>query len=200
VLYEKALVALIDVLGSSGEVYWQRWLRDDLRVWRAAGETGHHRQAYGGMGSFNDRALGDDPWLDAAIIQLVNIASSTARVAEQEPERFVQVSSSAVTQLQVYWYRCTACGREYTKEWELQCAAAQGWASWVIPRLITEGSIASVGSVLLVAVRDVPGRPYVHHVERRAAELGLRHHESGSSTPCPSCGNMQWRYTSSSAF
>ncbi|HVW40943.1 MAG TPA: hypothetical protein VHC18_06305 [Amycolatopsis sp.] len=203
-LYEKALIGLIVALGLSGEGDWQSWIREDVRIWRASGETGHHRQAYGGMGSLNDRPIGADPWLDAAAIQLVGIAYETADRTEQQPERFVQVGSAARAELRMSWHRCTACAREYIGQWHLQAAASAGWASWVVPRLITDETVITIESALgvLTGVQDESRKRYLHHVERHAADLGLRRHELGraTETPCPSCGDVDWRYVSASAF
>jgi len=73
--YEQALIAMKQLLSTVGESHWAQWLEQDIRDWRAARDTTHHRSAYGGMGSFNDiwicransHAVSEaqEPWVNA---------------------------------------------------------------------------------------------------------------------------------------
>jgi hypothetical protein len=199
-LYENALVALIELFGVGGEQHWQDWMREDLRIWRTEGRTEHHRRAYGGMGSLNDRTLGDDPWLDAVVIELIHVAVTASVPAGPQPTRFVQISATSLLQPNLSWYRCGACGSGYVTEWDAEAAAATGWASWVVPRRLTgsddEAWWPGDG-------RDDESRSsYVQYVDRRIADLGLTRCDIGRywETPCPSCGERRWRHMSSSVF
>ncbi len=55
--YYEVLQAMEHLLDRVGETVWRDWLRDDIRRWESDQDTGHHLQAYGGAGSFNDVAL-----------------------------------------------------------------------------------------------------------------------------------------------
>jgi len=52
--YEKTLLATEEFLRRVGEQQWANWLREDITAWHKDRDVSHHRQAYGGMGSFND--------------------------------------------------------------------------------------------------------------------------------------------------
>ncbi len=54
------LRALIELLDADGETHWRNWLSDSLAALEEKDPRGalHLRDAYGGMGSFNDLIVG----------------------------------------------------------------------------------------------------------------------------------------------
>jgi hypothetical protein len=177
-LYEKSLVALIDALGEADDVHWQAWMREDLAIWRAHEHTGHHRHAFGGMGSFNDRSPVDDPWVDASIAQLSHITAMTALRAQEDPNRFVQVSAIVTHGMQLHQRRCATCRREFVEEAGLARVAAAAWSSWAIPRMITDG---------LPVARE----PYVRFVEEQTNGLERC---AKFEAECSACGSAHWHH------
>jgi hypothetical protein len=174
-LYERALVALAEALGEAGDEHWRTWMRADVEIWRTSRRSGHHRQAFGGMGSFSDRGALGDPWVEASIAQLAHITRMTARQAEETPGRHVQVSGTFIYGVQLHLRRCAKCGQELVEESQLTQVAAAGWSSWAIPRMVTDGTVAA-------------REPYVRFVEQRANGLRRR----TVVAPCPVCGGSQW--------
>ncbi|MEV6243733.1 hypothetical protein [Lentzea sp. NPDC051838] len=179
-LYERALVALVEALGQAGDAHWQAWMREDLEIWRTERRTDHHRGAFGGMGSFNDRPLVPDPWTAASIEQLSHI---TAATASHGPDRFVQVPATwPHPQLSQRW--CDTCGRKSVEDSELTRVAADAWSSWAIPRMVTDGTLVA---------RD----PYVRHVTARASELTVC---AKFGSECPLCRSPHWKHVSTAVF
>jgi hypothetical protein len=181
-LYERALVLLADVFEVTGEQHWLEWVRTDLRLWRSGAGGARHRGAFGGMGSMSDRPL-TNPWSDAAVSQLTHVSTATASA---QPERFVQIVAGSSPEPVLSWQECSGCGRGAVTAAELDRPAAAGWASWVVPRALTDG-----GSL---ASRE----PYRDHVRRVMDDRGLslRERENG----CASCGGSAWRTGSMSVF
>lgn len=193
-LYQRALLGLIELFGVCGEQHWAQRMRQDLDTWRADRTTGHHRQARGGLGSLDDWWYTDDPWLDAAISQLINASTAAATSAEVDRDRFIQITASGGLGSLV-WYRCLACGSGCVPPDCADSGAAAGWATWVVPRRLTDcydGPWWPVGET---------GAPYARHVEDRITELGLTRHDIGlRDAPCPSCGRAEWQRTTASVF
>ncbi|MGW4212457.1 DUF6966 domain-containing protein [Lentzea sp. NPDC004789] len=184
-LYERALAALVDALGEAGDTHWQTWMREDLATWRAHRRTDHHRGAFGGMGSFNDRALVRDPWVATSIEQLSHLTAATAAAAEQTPDRFLQVAGVFTLGAPRLDQRsCTACGRKSIEEAQIERVAADAWSSWAIPRMVTDGS-------------RVAREPYERFVAARASGLE-RCVKFGAD--CPVCGSSQWKHVCEPVF
>lgn len=181
-LYERALVLLAEVFEVTGEQHWLEWVRTDLRLWRSGAGGVRHRDAFGGMGSMNDRPL-VNPWPDAAISQLTHVSTTTATA---DPDRFVQIRAGSSPQPVLSWAECAGCGHGVVTPTGLDRAAAAGWASWAVPRALTEG-----GSL---ASRE----PYRDHVRRVVEERGLSLRERDNG--CASCGGSAWRSHSVPVF
>lgn len=199
-LFEKALVALIDVLEVSGSVNWLDPLREDLQTWRESGSTERHRQSYGGMGSLNDSRV-TDVWLDTALSQVMHVTASTALEAEREPRRFVQVTPRA-EQMRLIWMRCEACRHGFVDDDHLNGPAAIAWASWVVPRRLTTDDAAAVISSVVGSDSSQTRKPYRLHLGRLATDLGLEVQDLlwDRKAPCPNCRASQWGFPSASAF
>ncbi len=206
-LYEQSLTGLIAVLDAAGETHWRGWVARSLDEWRASGGTARHRRAYGGMGSFNDLQLtqpGTDVALncrlDAALDLLRSSSFQFSQRAETDASQFTQ--SAASTRLGLHWYRCRSCDADFTTAWNLESAAAAGWASYAVPRLVTLGRGTEIADAAAGRVSDFLPAPYVKHVEVRYAQLGVEKAEIGRhwESPCPRCGRIDWWYTSASAF
>ena len=189
-IYENSLIGLSDVLGEANVEYWQRWIDEDLRLWRARGDTCHHEQAHGGMGSLNDVALWDRPWQGGAFEQLRHLAGLSTQAVSDDPSRFVQFPGVGPSHL--HFYRCETCRSRFVDQEAIDWTAATGWASYTVPRLVRSGE----GSAVLPSVKGeaLPDdRPiYRKFVESNLSELGLQRHEVHSKSPCPTCGEINW--------
>jgi hypothetical protein len=170
-LYEQALGALVDALGEAGDEHWQAWLREDVELWRTSRRTDHHRRAFGGMGSFNDRWMLGDIWVETSIAQLAHITGLTAA---EPPERFVQVHGIFTHDVRLHLRRC--CGQEFVRAADLTNVAATAWASWAIPRMVTDGTTTA-------------REPYVHFVELQAQGVEPC---TTFEAACQACGGTQW--------
>lgn len=191
-IYENALIGLADVLREADQGHWARWVADDLRAWRARGDTSHHRSAYGGMGSLNDVAIWGQPWLGGAFEQLRHLAASSADTAARDPSRFVQYPG--VGPLRISFFRCRACDSCFAAGSEIDWAAATGWASHVVPRLVSAGD----GSAVLPSVKGElsPDERHVYRdfIAARLPEIGLQEYEVGRywESACPACSKIEW--------
>lgn len=56
--YRKTLLLLKDLLHEAGNTHWEHWIDKDIYDWDNCKSTIHHKQAFGGMGSINDIAVG----------------------------------------------------------------------------------------------------------------------------------------------
>lgn len=175
-LYERALEALVDALGAAGDEHWQAWLREDVELWRSSRNTDHHRSAFGGMGSFNDRWQLGDIWVETSIAQLTHITGLTARPAAETPERFVQVHGIFTHDVRLHRRRC--CGQEFVRAADLVTVAATAWASWAIPRMVTDGTATARES-------------YVRFVELQTQGVERC---TNFEAACPACGGTQWQH------
>lgn len=153
------------------------------------------------LGSLNDGRLAEDVWLDTALTQVMHVAVMTARNAEQEPDRFIQVTPSA-HQMRLVWMRCQACRCGFVDDDHLDGPAPIAWATWVIPRRLTTDDATGVVSSVVGPDSDETRRPYRLHLARLADDLGLVVQDLGwdQNTPCPNCGEQQWTFLSAAAF
>lgn len=176
-LYERALVLLADVFEVTGEPHWLEFVRTDLRLWRSGAGGARHRGAVGGL------RTSANPWSEAAVRQLTHVSMATAAA---DPERVVRIAAGTEPEPVLAWRGCVGCERGTVSQAALDRAAAAGWASWVVPRALTEG-----GSL---ASRE----PYRGYVRRFADERGflVRERENG----CACCGGSAWRVGSVSVF
>lgn len=56
--YLKILQLEKQILIQSGNLHWAKWIDKDIEAWETNQSTKHHREAFGGMGSINDIAVG----------------------------------------------------------------------------------------------------------------------------------------------
>ncbi len=144
------------------------------------------------MGSFNDIAIWDRPWLGGAFEQLRHLAGSAAQAAAADQSRFVQFPG--VGPLRIGFFRCQTCQSRFVAEHEIDWAAAIGWASEAIPRLVGSGQGSAVIAVVNGELSPDDRPIYRKFVESRLPELRLQLHEVGQhwASPCPPCGQINW--------
>lgn len=58
--YLKILKLEKNILENSDNTHWAKWIAKDIYEWENNQSTKHHREAFGGMGSINDIAIGEN--------------------------------------------------------------------------------------------------------------------------------------------
>ena len=183
---------------------------EDLEAWRAEGTTGHHRSAYGGMGSLNDLYLAGPPgeldriWLDAALDTLRHIAASAAPAAEQAADTLRQIApgSSTTSLAGLSVSVCGECNTLFVSSESRVFAAAAAWCSAAVPELVQSrrGDEVALRSVGPASADD--RQRYVDFVGTVVAAERLLPavYEKRSDWFCPVCGHRRWRTSNIAVF
>lgn len=101
------------------------------------------------------------------------VLATAAGPAGETPERLVQVAGIFAHDVRLHQRRGASCGQEFVDESDLTRVAATAWSSWAIPRMVTDGTLAT-------------REPYVRVMEERTK--GLKR----AKARCPACGGVQW--------
>jgi hypothetical protein len=120
--YKLSLEMLIELLKGEGYENWEKWLLEDIRLWKTDKSTEHHLRAYGGMGSFNDIIFGDNSAIGIWKIKLFGTIQTIAYSFAKRnmsilplDEAFYAYGSSAI-----HGWRCQSCGDAKIKELSIE--------------------------------------------------------------------------------
>ena len=110
--YKKSLEILAQILKAEKYDHWANWMLEDVKLWEANKSVEHHLHAYGGMGSFNDIAVGGNDqegiWKNRLFGSLQTLAYSLAK--GNALENVLETISNRALTGEISGWRCRNCG------------------------------------------------------------------------------------------
>ena len=110
--YKTTLEVLSKILQEENYDHWAKWMQEDIKLWETNKSVEHHLHAYGGMGSFNDVAVGGNDnegiWKGHVFGNLQTLAYGLAK--GDAVETILKGISNRNSSKEISGWRCRNCG------------------------------------------------------------------------------------------